>query len=149
MQEFKSVNDILDFAIKNEQDSYDLYMKLAKDAENPATKKFLEELAEEETSHKEKLLSLKEEGTLEPDKDSILDLKISDYLVDVEPGDSMDYTKTLIYAIKAEKAEFRLYMDMANKANDPNIRKALKMLAQEEAKHKLRLEIEYDDYMDE
>ena len=149
MQEFKSVNDILDFAIKNEQDSYDLYIKLAKDAENPATEKFLHELAEEETSHKEKLLQLKEDGTLEPDKDSILDLKIADYLVDVEPSETMDYTKALIYAIKAEKAEFRLYMDMADKARNPEIRKVLKMLAQEEAKHKLRLEIEYDDFMDE
>jgi rubrerythrin len=47
--------------------------------------------------------------------------------------------------MKAEKAAFRLYHDLAATTDDANLRNVLLGLAQEEAKHKLRFEIEYDD----
>jgi rubrerythrin len=50
-----------------------------------------------------------------------------------------------MFAIKAEKTEFRLYMDIAKQVSDENVKNILLILAQEEAKHKVKLEIEYDD----
>ncbi len=75
----------------------------------------------------------------------ILDLKIGDYLVDAEPSSDIDYQQALILAMKAEKAAFRLYSDPASATDDPGLKETLLGLAQEEAKHKLRFEIEYDD----
>ena len=75
----------------------------------------------------------------------MLDLKIGDYLVDVEPTADMDYQQVLIVAMKKEKAAFRLYSDMAAATNDESLKELLLFLAQEEAKHKLHFEIEYDD----
>jgi len=76
----------------------------------------------------------------------VADLKIGDYLVAVEPIEGeLDYQKALIIAMKKEKAAFRLYTDLAGKVDDRGIRDLLLGLAQEEAKHKLRFEIEYDD----
>jgi rubrerythrin len=49
--------------------------------------------------------------------------------------------------MKEEKAAFRLYTDLAERTPDPAIRQTFLSLAQEEAKHKLRFEIEYDDYI--
>jgi len=145
MQEFRTVEDILNFAIKNEQDSYDLYSKLAGEMKNPGTRKFFEDMAREELGHKAKLMDVKKGKYLEPDTKKVMDLKIADYLVDVEPQGEMTYGKALIFAMKAEKAEFKLYVDLADRTSNADVAKTLMFLAQEEAKHKLRLEIEYDD----
>jgi rubrerythrin len=47
--------------------------------------------------------------------------------------------------MKEEKAAFKLYSDLAARTDDAAAKEVLLMLAQEEAKHKLRFEIEYDD----
>jgi rubrerythrin len=47
--------------------------------------------------------------------------------------------------MKREKAAFKLYSDLAAACSDPQVRETLLRLAQEEAKHKLRFELEYDD----
>jgi ferritin-like protein len=77
----------------------------------------------------------------------IVDLKIGDYLVDVEPSDHMDYQQALIVAMKKEKKAFKMYTDLSSAADDENIKDLFAALAQEEAKHKLRFEIEYDDFV--
>ena len=75
----------------------------------------------------------------------MLDLKIGDYLVEQKPSASMDYQSALILAMKQEKAAFRLYTDLAASTDDDNVRDLFLGLAQEEAKHKLRFEVEYDE----
>jgi len=57
----------------------------------------------------------------------------------------MEYQDALIVAMKAEKAAFRLYSDIAGTTDNADLRGTFEALAQEEAKHKLRFEIEYDD----
>ena len=77
-----------------------------------------------------------------------MDLKIADYLVDVEPDpNKLDYQGALILAMKNEKAAFKLYTDLAEATDDDELGGILLAFAQEEAKHKLKLEIEYDDYV--
>ena len=49
--------------------------------------------------------------------------------------------------MKDEKASFRMYTQLAAGTDNPELRTTLLRLAQEEAKHKLRFEIEYDDYV--
>ena len=75
------------------------------------------------------------------------DLKIGDHLEDVgEIGPNIDYQTALIIAMKAEKNAFRLYTELAAAAGDGNLKAMLLSLAQEEAIHKLRFEVEYDDH---
>ena len=59
----------------------------------------------------------------------------------------MTYIDALIVAMKKEKAAFKLYIDLAAATQDEKIKIVFLELAQEEAKHKLRFEIEYDDSM--
>ena len=73
------------------------------------------------------------------------DLKIADYVVGVEPTPNMDYKDVLILAMKKEKASFRLYTDLAAEVKNEAQSKTFLSLAQEEARHKLRFEIEYDN----
>ena len=56
----------------------------------------------------------------------------------------MDYEDLLIVAMKKEKQSFRFYHMTASIMDDKELEKLFLMLAQEEAKHKLRFEVEYD-----
>ena len=75
----------------------------------------------------------------------VQDLKLGEYLVESDDPGELDYQGVLILAMKKEKAAFRLYSDLAARTDDAEIQALLLGLAQEEAKHKLRFEIEYDE----
>ena len=144
MEKFNSIDDILDFAIKEEEQAYDFYSKLASKADNPGTRKLFEGFAGEEMGHKAKLIEIQKGKQVFGAREKVLDLKIGDYLVDVSPTPNMGYKDALVVAMKKEKAAFRMYTDLAQRVEEP-LRGTFLELAQEEAKHKLRFEIEYDD----
>ena len=146
MQKFKSVDEILEFAIKDEQRASNLYADLAKRSRNDAMRRTFMQFSLEELGHKKKLERIKTGGKIVVSDTKIQDLKIGDYLVEVSTSrDDLSYQESLIIAMKEEKAAFKLYSDLAARTDDAATREVLLMLAQEEAKHKLRFEIEYDD----
>ncbi len=144
---FKSVDEVLDFAIDREQEAYDFYMELAEKTEAAGMKQVFKGFALEEMGHKKKIQKIKEGKMFLPTGKKVSDLKIGDYLVDVKPGPKLDYQEALIIAMKKEKAAFKLYNDLAASTNDSATRELFLGLAQEEAKHKLRFEIEYDNHI--
>jgi rubrerythrin len=140
-----TVDEILDYAIDQEQQAADFYASFAARAEKAGMKKMLLEFAEEEKRHKERLLAVKiGELKLTPQKE-VLDLKVSDYLVEVDASDNISFQDALIVAMKRERAAFKLYSDMAEKVTDPNLKQVFIGLAKEEAKHKLFFETEYEE----
>ena len=145
MKEWSSVDDVLDFAIGNEQKAIDFYTEMAGKVQSPHVKKMFEDNAKEEMGHKSKLEAVKSGKKLLNAEKKVLDLKLSDYLVDVEADKNLDFQAALILAMKREKAAFRLYTDLAGQTDDAGLKETFLGLAQEEAKHKLRFEVEYDD----
>ena len=100
----------------------------------------------EEVVHKQKLLLVKEDKLLLPAEDQIMDLRRSDYLVDVQPSEALEYRDALDLAMSKEKAAFKLYNDLAESTEDARLRSLFLALAGEEAKHKLRFEVEYEKH---
>ncbi len=149
MKNLTTVEGILDFAIASEEESVQFYSDLAGRVERPwlGIRPVFEEFAREEMKHKEKLLAIKQGDLLMPAAQKVQDLQIGDYLVDVEPSPNLDYQGALILAMKKEKAAFMLYTRLAGMAGDDTLRAILLAMAQEEAKHKLRFEVEYDEYI--
>ena len=139
------IDEILNFAISKEEDSIQFYTYLAETVDKPYMKEMFKQVASEEKGHRAKLEAVKKERLLIPEAEKIMDLKISDYLVDIEPHPEMGYQEALIVAMKREKAAFKLYTDLSSAATDENVKQLFLFLALEEAKHKLRFEIEYDD----
>jgi rubrerythrin len=146
MDTFESFIAVLDFAIDKEIEANQFYLGLAKQMKNPVIQKVFEAFAKEELGHKAKLQAIKQGEEIPPAK-NIMDLKIADYTVDVEPAPDMSYQDALILAMKQEKAAYRLYLDLAEQVVNNDQKELFLSLAQEEAKHKLRFEIEYDDVM--
>ncbi len=118
--EFNSVNEILDYAIVRELAAADFYTDLAGRMDRKRLKEVFLGFAGEELGHKAKLMEVKE-------------------------GKQMLASEKQILAMKAEKNAFRLYNNLANATDDANLKVIFIGLANEEAKHKLRFEIEYDD----
>lgn len=145
MEQWQSADEALDFAIENEEEAVRFYTELANMAKDPHTKNMFEQNANEERGHKSKLEAVRAGHRLLSIDKRVADLKIENYLVDVEPTPNMTFRDALILAMKREKAAFRLYTDLADQAEEPEIRAIFFGIAQEEAKHKLRFEIEYDD----
>jgi rubrerythrin len=136
---------IISFAIEKEQEAAGLYREMSSLAKKRNAKVMFDELAGEEVKHKEFLEGMTEEGIPDLPLEEVTDLKISDYLVDVSFKPNMDYQDILIMAMKREESAVKLYDDMATKVQEPKTKDLLKFMAQQEAKHKLRLETEYDD----
>jgi len=145
MKDFTSVDDILDFAIQNEQRAVDFYTTLAADSRNEEMKQVFNQFAKEEMGHKAFLTKIKTEGTFTMEDEQVLDLKMSDYLVNVTPKPDMSYEEALVLAMKREKNAFKLYINLSAKAPTPELANLFNSLALEESKHKLRFELEYDE----
>jgi len=145
MNEWKTADDILDFAIENEQHAVDFYRELAAKSTKPEIRDLFEEYAKEEMGHKAKIEAVKAGKKLQFIGGKIADLKLGDYLVAVESNPNMDYQSALIMAMKREKAAFRLYTVLASQVEAGELQNLFLQLAQEEAKHKLHFEIEYDE----
>ena len=147
MKKFDSIDEILDFAINAEQEAVDFYNQLAENAKTEDMRLVFTSFAQEEIGHKARLTTIKKEGSYKAEIKQIADLKISDYTVDIKPTPDMTYQEALVLAMKKEKAAFKLYYDLAKVANNIEMRDIFLSLAQEESKHKLRFEIEYDEYV--
>lgn len=142
----KSTYDaILAFAIEKEIEAADFYKSISELSKRPNTKQMFEEFAREELKHKELLESINEDTSLDVPSQKTVDLKISDYLVDITFKPDIGYQDALIIAMKREENSVKLYNDLAKKIVDEKAQKLLKFMAEEEAKHKLRLELEYDE----
>jgi len=148
MENFNSPQEIINFAIQSEQEAHDFYLELAGLVKFNELKVILEQFAAEELGHKIKLSKI----VVDTEKtgltsESILDMKMADYTVDIQPKPDMTYQDLLTIAMKKEKKAFKLYTDLAQKITDEKTKEIFLGLAQEEAKHKLRFEIEYDEYI--
>jgi len=147
MKQWENFDDVLDFAIANEVKATFFYEDLARKVENSNLQELFRSFAKEEEGHAAKLRKIKagerEMGAFK----EIPDLKIADYVVEADEDETLDYQGALILAMKREKSAFKLYTDLANAAGDADLKRIFAGLAQEEAKHKLRFELEYDQYV--
>lgn len=147
MKEFEHIDDILDFAINEEEKAIDFYSELANKAKSDDIKAVFMDFVKEEMNHKARLIKIKAEKQFAIEANAITDLKIADYLVAVKVTENMTYQDALVLAMKKEKAAFKLYMALADKAPNTEMKSVFISLAQEESKHKLKFEIEYDEFV--
>lgn len=139
----------LNLALMMEDQSIQLYTSSQDKALNPGSRQLLRELVEEEKRHRSNILDamrdpekIEEIGSLATE---IQDLGIVDRLEDVSLSPEADYQQILIYAGKREKETHDYYIELAKRYRAVEIGRMFARLAQEELKHKHRIEREYDD----
>ena len=145
--EFTTIDQILEYAISNEEKAAALYYGLADKVERPGMRETFLHFAKEEEGHKARLVKIKEGEIPAVTEEKVANLGITEQLEDPKTSSNMTYQEALLFAMKAEKAAFVLYTKLAEATSDAGLQRVFRSLAQEEAKHKLRFEIEYDDHV--
>ena len=145
--ELKTIEEILDYAVSNEERAAALYYDLAEKVERPGMKEAFLHFAKEEEGHKVRLLKIKAGEIPAVSEEKVANLGITEMLEEPDIAANMTYQEALLFAMKAEKAAFTLYTKLAEMTDDQSFQRIFRSLAQEEAKHKLRFEIEYDDHV--
>jgi rubrerythrin len=144
MKAFESWEQVLAFAIGEEQAAAEFYTALAQRVAHPALREALLGFAAEERGHQAKLEGLgRGERLLIPAP--VASLGLADYVVAATPTPTMLLPDALRLAMQKERAAYQLYSTLAAQSTDARIRELFLGLATEEAKHKLRFELEYDD----
>ncbi len=139
--------EIINFAVERENEAERFNLDTAEKAKSPHNKELLLEMAKEEEKHAKFLIGIKLEELGDSHIEPIPDLKISDYLVEMEYKPDMDFQNIMIIAMKREESAIKLYEDLGSTCTDPNVCKLFNMMAEEERKHKLRLEKEYEEHV--
>lgn len=144
---FQSIDEIIKFAIDNEKEAVAFYTELSSQETFKSAKQTLLEFAEEEKKHQQLLedFSVNKEKLATYNYKWVPDIKRSDYMTEIEYKTGMPYEDILLVAMKREEKALALYNELATKTDDDACIQLFKMLAQEEAKHKLRLESIFDD----
>ena len=143
--EEKQFKEIIKFAIDKEIRAYDFYTSAGQVAKYSGAKELFSDLAKEEVGHRKLLEKLDMEKIAKVRIEPVPNLKISDYMADVGFKPDLSYADILRAAMKMEERSLKLYTDMKESNKDKDLNKVFTLLANEEAKHKLRLEKIYDE----
>jgi rubrerythrin len=143
MKNFRSIRDILDFAISREIEANKFYEQLSYKVEKPEIQNKLSYFAIDEFQHKIRLEAVRD-GDEMLCQEEVGSLNIADYVDDIEPRADMTYIEILALAMNREKTSFKLYSNLAAISKHQETKDVFLLLEQEEAKHKLHLEVEYD-----
>ena len=146
---FERFEDVIDFAMGEEKSAVQFYTELASIVNNPSIKELFEGFAREENGHYQQLLELKKAGSIDSGELNIEVLKSMVTLDEetvplVNIGPDMDYQDALELAMFKEKSAFKLYLKMAEIIQNEDARSLLISLAEDEAKHKLHFELQYE-----
>jgi len=147
--EFGSIDEVLEFAINGEKEAVAFYSTLAKEADRASLKETFERFAQEEEKHVTLLtdMSANKEQINSYEFKEVTDLKISDYMAEIEYEKGMPMPEILKVAMKREEKAVKLYTMLAGQTEMEDAKKIFMILVQEESKHKLALESMYDDYL--
>ena len=143
MERLRSIRDILDYAIEKENEACSFYKHLAEHISKPELREAVENFSADEFQHKLHLEGVRD-GEVELTPEEVGSLHIAEGLEAVKPRDEMSYKELLAFAIKQEDAAQKLYSKLAQVTKRDKVKELFTLLAQEEARHKLNLEFEYD-----
>ena len=148
MSKVNSDAEILEFAISKEVEAYHFFLALARRVDNLKMRELLEKLADEELEHKERLeLEVMKSGrTVTTEQKS--PRPDSDYILSDSPLPlDMSHKDVFLLAMEKEEAAFRTYVNLVANVHDEESREMLLSLAEEEMRHKLRFETEYNELL--
>jgi rubrerythrin len=145
MSEADTDIEIWEFAIGREIDANRFYLTLAQRIDNPEMRKVFEDLAKEELEHKAKLeMELMKTGKVVSANHESAGIGVGQVWQSSGPKLDMDYKDMLLLGMEKEEASFRTYVTLIGTVHEQGAREVLLAIAEEEVKHKLRFELEYD-----
>ncbi len=143
----KKLESLIDIAIDREVEAYDFYRGLSDKVEDPDAKGTLAFLADEEQKHREFLVSYRD-GRYESDSlrlADVVDYKIAEHLEEPDITEDMDSSEVYLVAAHRELQSYHFYRALADLHPDGEAKTMLLKIANEEMKHKERVEYLYSN----
>jgi rubrerythrin len=142
-----NLKDLLDKAIMREQEAFDFYSKLGNTVTDPTAKDALQFLAGQEKKHKEFLVSYKSgntgSGALRMSE--VIDYKIAQYLDKPDIKKDLDTKDIYLVAAHRELNSYNFYKGLADIQPAGEVKEMLLKMANEEMKHKEKVEYLYSN----
>lgn len=143
MSEFQSVKEIILFAVNLEKASQKFYEQLIRQIQSPSVCHFLQELAEQERIHEQKLRDILDSGDTTLIQNEIDSEQIKMYIEAMDVPPSLDYKGAIKVAMTKEKASQSLYSILAGSVENSGYAELFQKLSDQERQHKLFFETEY------
>ena len=143
----KTVGEILDMAIRREEVAYDFYMDIYEKVEDATVRETAEFIAREEKKHKAFLVSYKEGkyGTDSLRMADVVEYKLAEYLEEPEISKNSSSEEVYLVAAHREARSHQFYSELANMHADSKLKTMLQKMANEELKHKEKMEYLYSN----
>ena len=143
----KRISDILDLAIQREAEAYEFYMDIYGRIDDQSVKDTLEFIAGEEKKHKAFLISYRE-GNCGADglrMADVVEYKIAEYLEEPDIDGNMSSQEVYLIAAHRESRSHQFYTELANLHAQGDTQTMLLKMANEELKHKEKMEYLYSN----
>jgi len=147
MTNSNTLEEIIEFAIEEELSAEKLYSDAADNHKGTELEPILRDMANMEKGHAVKLKAFYEGSVSHLGKTENQNLKISDYLVDVEITPQSSIQDILIFSMKCEQKAVEMYTHLQEEYTGQAEKDLFSKLAREELKHKNDLEKLYDDFV--
>lgn len=136
---------LIDTAIQREEDAYVFYTDLMGRAGDPAVKDTLEYIAAEEIKHKAFLVKYREGGfdTQSLRLSEVAYYQIAEFQEEPAVDENMSSADIYLVASHRELRSNKFYTELANLQTDSDARSMLLKMANEELKHKEKMEYLY------
>ena len=143
----QSLEAIIGMAIQKEEQSHDFYTALQSKVDDPDARDTLAFLAREEIKHKEFLLRYRE-GGLGPESlrmSHVVDYRIAEHLDAPETRERLEPKEAYVLAAHRELRSFNFYKALADIHPQGSLREMLIRMANEELRHKEKVEYLYSN----
>lgn len=143
----KQLSEVLELAIHREEEAYEFYMDIYHKVEDQSVKDTLEFIAGEETKHKAFLVGYRE-GNYGADAlrmADVVEYRIAEYLEEPEIENNMSSQEVYLIASHREGRSHRFYTELADLHAEGDTKTMLLKMANEELKHKEKMEYLYSN----
>ena len=143
----KTVGEILDMAIKREEAAYDFYMDIINKVDDASVKDTVKFIAGEEVKHKAFLVSYKDGkyGANALRMADVVEYKLAEYLEEPDISETSSSEDVYLIASHREARSHQFYSELAGMHSDSDLKSMLLKMANEELKHKEKMEYLYSN----
>jgi rubrerythrin len=136
---------LIDTAIKREEEAFDFYMGILEKVKESSATETIQEIAKEEKNHKAFLIKYRDEQW-SPKNLKMSDVtyyKIAEYQEEPEITSDMKSEQVYLVASHRELRSYQFYSELAKLHSDSEVKELLIRMANEELRHKEKMEYLY------
>ena len=143
----KTIADIIDMAIQREEEAYVFYMDIHEKVKDASVRDTVDFIAKEEIKHKEFLVGYRagNYGSNSLRMADVVDYRIAEYLEEPEVDANSSSQDVYLIASHREARSHLFYKELAGMHADGELNSMLLKMANEELKHKEKMEYLYSN----